>query len=189
MPNTGLLYATAATTGVYETGLFLWTNPSNITGNDNAYTESYASLIAGNTHYIFPTFTHDISAGYTIDGIVAAIDRYAGNDNGDGASDEVVRLYINNVVVGNNKAIGGFWPTTRAWSTDYGGVADLWGISVSPTDTIGLAISADFDGHKDDVFIYNVRMTIYYTASSSNGHFNIISGNNTGPYYNIIEAA
>lgn len=189
MPDTGLLYATAATTGVYESGLFLWTNPSNITGNDNAYTESHASLIAGNTHYIFPTFTHDISAGYTIDGIVAGIDRYAGNDNGNGASDKVVSLYINNVVVGDNKA-GGAWPLTRTWSSDYGGPTDLWGTSISPTDTIGLAISADFDGSKDDVFIYNVRMTIYYsTGGGSSGTYNIFSGESAGSYYKIIEAA
>jgi hypothetical protein len=108
----------------------------------------YASVSPGGSPTEFLTTTNygfSIPSAATIVGIQVAIERHASNTNA--ISDTTVQLVKGGItLVGTNHALAGKWPTTDTVAT-YGGPADLWGTTWTPTDInasgFGVGLSVD----------------------------------------------
>lgn len=170
MSDTGVLAASACSddSGI---GSRSWSNPTNAQGaqNGTVATVDLSSGFGNVSHYLIAAFTHGLDPADTITGIVAAFYRSATLMDTDPPADSTIKLVKNGVVSGTNKSAGGDWPQVAAWSGDYGGAADTWGLSLSGADTIGLAISCTAPDPNDSAEIDAVRMTIYYTTVTPAG--------------------
>lgn len=169
MPTTSLKYATscANATGV---GNIAWSGASNAVGN-NVVDGTAASVVLQNplttqSNYLVGTFAHGLSAGDTINGVTVAFRRYATQNDTQSPGDTVVKLVKNGTVVGNNKSVGTTWPTSGAWSSDYGSASDLWGTTLTGSDTVGVAVSALLADSIDTAYITAFRATFTYTSSA-----------------------
>ncbi len=113
-------------------GNVAWSNPGNITASNN--TRAIASL-SGSGDAQFSQYLRasdldfEIPTDATILGISVSIERNSQNS----IRDNDVRLLKNGVLTGNNKASSTEWGSTDA-SVAYGGSADLWGTTWTPTD-------------------------------------------------------
>ncbi len=103
-----------------------------------------------------------IPAGATILGIEATVSRYS---SGTDASDRMITLLDNDVVVGTNKAAGGNWPTT-AGTIVYGGPHDLWGHSWTRSSQFGLMIQAT-GVSAQKLTVVSAELTVYYEYRDS----------------------
>ncbi|MBA7465158.1 hypothetical protein ES707_00320 [subsurface metagenome] len=69
---------------------------------------------------------------------------------------------------GDNKALGGAWPTSDTYFT-YGSAADLWGLAWIVADinaaNFGVSISAEFSEYDESSIcdVDHIRITVYYT--------------------------
>jgi len=137
---------------IASVGTIAWTNPDNITDNDDISAVALAVPAGGGiTNYLqgtdFRFYNVPIPNDAFIQGIRLRVRRYSSSDGtGQRLRDSVVRLMKNGVIVGDNKAV-----TNTNWSTDfavraYGGVNDLWGTTWTPADintsTFGAVLSA-----------------------------------------------
>jgi hypothetical protein len=108
-------------------------------------------LGSGKTNYLKATgFGFAIPASATICGISVSIKKRATGINIlNSISDEAVRLVVGGAATGTNKAKSGSWTGTAAFS-NYGGAADTWSNSLTPTQVnssnFGVAIAADYSG-------------------------------------------
>ncbi len=139
----------------------VWNNPGNAAASDNAY--ATPSDLTELTDYLKATdFGFSISAGATIDGIVAEIEK---KDDCTDVHDTVVQLVKGGTITGNNKASGAVWSATDTYTT-YGGSSDLWGLTFSTTDinatTFGMAFVAA--PQACNITVDHMRITVYYTA-------------------------
>lgn len=155
-------------------GVLTWSTPSNAATSDNAYAfagNGYGSNQA--THYLKVTnLGFSIPSGSSIDGVEVAIERKGSHASAARCvKDSVVKLVKAGSVSGDNKAATGtLWPTSDA-SANYGGVSDLWGLSLSVDDvnssTFGAVLSANVlsDYGKTTIFAYvdHITVTITYT--------------------------
>jgi len=137
---------------IASVGTIAWTNPDNITDNDDI--SAVASSVpagGGITNYLqgtdFRFYNVPIPEDAFIQGIRLRIRRYSSSDGtGQRLRDSVVSLLKNGVIVGDNKAV-----TSTNWPTDfavraYGDENDLWGTTWTPADintsTFGAVLSA-----------------------------------------------
>ena len=106
------------------------------------------SLNLGYSPYLFlGSFNLSIPSSATIVGIQVSVPK---QDLTFGiVTDYSVRLIVGGAVVGNNYASGAAWSASGYAATIYGGPADLWGLTPTPTDLsangpsgFGIAISA-----------------------------------------------
>ncbi len=165
MTDTGLLNAAscADNSGV---GGAAWTSTANAAGAQNGTVANVDLSGTATSHYLIGSFTHGLAAGDTIVGVKAAFYRFASLNDSDAPQDFSVKLVKNGTVGGNNKAnVGVGWPQSGAWSSDYGGAADTWGLSFTGSDTIGLAVSVAAQDPNDNASIDAMRVTIYYTPA------------------------
>ena len=156
-------------------GTVTWADPGNIITSDDA--DATATIATGDaiTHYLKALF--DFSAipadATSIDGIQADIERMYQIGTGS-THDESVKLIVGGVVVGDEKAIVGDWPTADAYAT-YGGAADLWGLAPSVAEVraadFGVVLSAHIT--KGSVipgnrvaYVDHIRITVTYTAAA-----------------------
>lgn len=173
MASTGLKYATAVSNGS-GIGTIAWSNPSNAVGN-NTVDATYASVTSSSlntvSQYLQFTFAHGLASTDTINGIVFAFRRAATDFDDLGLPyDSTIKFIKNGTVSGNNISTGASWvKDTIAWSSDFGGVSQTGGLSLTGSDTIGIALSATFQTTGGDIMkVTAARATFTYTPASTN---------------------
>ena len=171
--------ATSPGTVVNDTavGTVAWTSPDNAKASDNNYASLYVGSGSVTTNYLKATnFGFSIPPGATIDGIKVEIEKmawYVDNDNH--ASDNIVSIVKADGSIGStNKANPGQWGYPTNTYTEYGGAADKWGETWTPTNIndsdfgVALSVSADsLDSLGISIYLDHFRITIYYTEASS----------------------
>ncbi|UCH81010.1 MAG: hypothetical protein JSW20_14945, partial [Nitrospiraceae bacterium] len=147
-----------------------WISPENAGAQDNSYA-SRNNLQNETTYYLNATgYGFVIPVGSTINGILVEVDRYAADASA--INDAEVKIVKGGVVGSQNKAAGGFWPTSDTDSYQaYGGSSDLWGETWTVADinsaNFGVVLSATAGGTKTTPYVDHIRITVYYTASSN----------------------
>jgi hypothetical protein len=137
--------ATFPTTGANVTGIgsVAWTNPGRIVANDDSYATAAITSSAGSNYSQGSGFGFAIPADATINGLLVTIGRKT--SSGTTIYDNTVQLVKAGTIVGENKASTTAWGSSESAAT-YGGAADLWGTTWTPTDintsTFGVALSA-----------------------------------------------
>lgn len=151
-------------------GTSAWTNPGNAAASDDSRATSGAS-IGSPTQYLKATnFGFAIPTGDTINGITVEIERSRGSSIS--IADQRVRLVKAGTVQSTDKGTLTAWGSTDAYAT-YGGAADLWSGTWSPSDIndtgFGVVISAQKTGGKGVAAprVDHIRITITHTASAS----------------------
>lgn len=147
-----------------------WTNPGNITAEDDVFASISLSSTATLGDYIrADQFGFDIPTGATIDGIVAYPSIKA----------SVAGVFLDYSVVmlkGGTPPAGGddkkdtsnYWPTTETLRS-YGGPTDLWNVSWAASDinasTFGFAVRPTYTSAYSSATAYvdYMAMLIYYT--------------------------
>lgn len=174
MPNTGLKYSTAVQDGA-EVGQITWATPSNAAGN-NTVDAIYASVTSGFgqtiSHFLKFTFAHGLASTDVINGIVFAFRRAATDFDDLGLpSDTTIKFIKNGTVSGSNLSTNASWPKdTFAWSANFGGTTQTGGLSLTGSDTVGIALSATFQTTGGDLMkVTAARATFYYTAATAGG--------------------
>lgn len=154
-------------------GTVAWTNPGNITAEDNTW--ATASLSATQvSHYLkglnSAPFTF-ISGAATINGIEVDItrNRQAGIGN---IKDNIVKLVKGGSVVGNNNASATIWPSVTDVLVTYGSSSDLWGTTwtaadVNATDFGAVLSATNAVGSADVARVDGMVLRVYYTFSSA----------------------
>ena len=154
-------------------GVVAWTNPANAQGNpanDNAYAAIQVNGAISHRLW-FTGFSFNIPVGAIINGVTVSFRKWKGGTVR-APRNYSIKLIVNGVVAGTDKSDGVTWATNPQWDT-YGGVADLWGCTLTPeiinarnfgvalacdaTTAMGLAASGRVDGG---------RITITYTDTS-----------------------
>lgn len=143
-----------------------WTDPGNITASDNARATCTLNLNEVSDDLTAKTFGFSLPDG-TVSGIEVEWEKSGGSD----LIDQQVQLIFGGAEVGNNKSTGATWPAADTY-VSYGGAADLWGWTPSPSNindnsfgviivaknaTGGLPIMAEVD---------HVRITVTYTVAA-----------------------
>ncbi len=136
-----------------------WVNPQNVTIDDGGF--ATVSLSSEVSNYLEVTdFDFSIPGDATIDGITATIFRESTGT----VTDSALRLLKAGTAVGENKATGVPWSPSEAQDI-YGGAADKWGTTWSPSDInssgFGVQIGAAGLG---DASIDTVSMAVSYTT-------------------------
>lgn len=146
-----------------------WSNIDNVKVFDYNYATGTSSGGKDNGSGIICTnFGFDIPSGATINGILAYITKYESSEGAD-IKDSTIKLRTASGVVGSNMASAVEWPTWFDWSPTYGGVADMWGTSLTRDDVV----SSDFGIHirvtvpSGTAYIDAVVLVIYYTEGGS----------------------
>ncbi len=116
-------------------GAIDWNNPNNAKTSDNTYAACQLIVLAQPDSFLLvgTNYGFTIPANAIIRGVQSTLERKASNNaaNRD-AFDEYVRLYVANVVTGDNKgALVAPWPTADT-SVNYGADGDLWGLTLTP---------------------------------------------------------
>lgn len=158
----GPFFATSCTNDS-SFGTNAWTNPGNACAEDGAVASE-----SGSSQYL-----KAVGAGFTvpattpISGVLVEVKKQA--TSGQLVLDTSVRLYINGVASGNNKALGGDWIDTGLTYYSYGGAGDTWGLTLTGVDVNNANFGVAFASQKDgggtqtgnlDAF----RITVFYTA-------------------------
>ncbi len=178
MADTGLLLGGAAVSG--SGGITAaWSNPSNVLDSSDANFSGTSLSIIGGTSHALEVTGFDFSAipsGATINGVEARIRR--SNSASGNVQDGNIRLMVAGAAAGDNKAAGGNWPSSLG-NADYGGAADLWGLSLSAAQVkasdFGLSIVASRSSGSPGPRIAAVWLRVTYTASSGFNRFSVRS--------------
>lgn len=160
------------TVSEYDSVGLPWSNPGNIVSSNNSYATRVLTSGNDSNKLIASNFGFSIPAGSTINGILVEVECKASAESS---------LQFENVIltpdgtwagqVGDDKNdIGVYLGTTDAYKS-YGGAADSWGRTWTPTEInasgfgviLALLASANATGSID-----HVRVTVYYTAAG--GH-------------------
>jgi len=172
MSSSGPRYPTAASTTSAVTPYDDndWVDIANVKADDgsNAYITDNTYDANDYTYLVkCQGFGFEIPAGATVDGIVVEVEGYAGN-----SSCHMMKLLnASGTAEGdNNAADGGSLPTSLGIDT-FGGAADKWGVTLTPT----MVNDADFGvqfaylngTNNADIFVDYLRMTVYYTAAAA----------------------
>ncbi len=125
-------------------GTIVWNNPTNCFSDDGSYAYATMSASATSEYLKASGFGFAIPSYATIMGIEVKVGRFATDVSA--MKDNAVKLVKSGAVVGDNKALPDYWPTTEAVAT-YGGSSDLWGTAWLPSDinasNFGIVISVD----------------------------------------------
>ena len=146
-----------------------WTNPTNIEVQDGSWAVS-TNGVSQQSHWLEGTgFGFTIPTGATINGISVLIRKSTGTASR--YVDGHVQLIKGGVISGTDKADGvTSWPTSDTNFT-YGGVGDLWGLTLTPADVnasnFGVAITAlrNALGTTVQARVDFVSITVAYTTA------------------------
>lgn len=157
----------------YGFGAITWVDPLNARAAD----EQYARSTIGKDGTTVPLdainfkITHnDIPDDSTIDGIQIGILRKA--DGAGMIADYALRLVRNNVIIGEDKASGVFWPTDLTLKT-YGGATDLWTTTDLTLENIrqrdlGIRLEVYNDDDENRIaYVDVITLRIYYTPPAA----------------------
>ena len=170
--STGFIVASAGTNVNDGTGT-AWTNPGNITTDDNVRANCNRTT-NGNSQFLYGTF--DLSTvpdGATITGVEVRINRgYSSTAEPQQVRDlELSLTKDGSAVVGDNKgATSTDWPTAEASAT-YGASDDLWGTTLTAAEvkaaTFGVMLEVDFvitGGASTNARVDWISINIHYEA-------------------------
>jgi hypothetical protein len=148
-----------------------WANPNESLASDNSYARTSIKSPQVTKYLRDRNFQFAVPSYATITGIIVYIEKK--QDAGANIQDNSVRIEINDVPVGNDKAkLGTTWPTTDQVFT-YGGFGDMWGLSLSPSDinnsTFGVLTAACVPSGGDSsttyyAYIDNVAIDVCFTV-------------------------
>lgn len=153
-----------------------WVNVNNATASDNVYATFTDNGTGSGSDYLKATnFGFAIDSGATINGIVVEFERKANSAAGGGSgariNDQEVKLVKAGTIQTTNKSAGAMWSTTEAY-VSFGGVADLWSGTWTPSDinNSGFGAVIRVAGNRSDgsetASVDHIRITVYYTAAA-----------------------
>ena len=146
-----------------------WGTPGNITASDD--TRTTVTVASGQTsHYLRASnFGFSIPAGATINGVKVEWERQI--SAGSGIIDSSVKLHDGTSVVGNEKSAGAAWTVGSDVFDSFGGSADTWGATLTPTiingSGFGAVLSAGQASLSGQAAVDSCRITVTYTASGT----------------------
>lgn len=158
-----------------------WEDVNDALADDEVY--AYADFISETNGYSYwlrlTNYGFTIPSGATIDGIEVRVKRCAQHAelNTNYAYDSALYLRKASGQVGDNKASPTHWQTTCAPDevAYYGGSADLWGASWSPSDIndsgFGVDLSCAYSGTEQwcHALVNVIEIKVYYTTSGWTG--------------------
>jgi hypothetical protein len=172
MASQGPLYPGTVTTAAVSTeSANDWLTPGNISADDNAEAQiTAATYDSPDISYRLIGSNFGFSTSGTINGITVEIQRRSIIANS-GADFRVQLQDDTGALVGTNKAITGTnWPTTLTTQT-YGGIADTWTASPTPTivnsSSFGVVLSVSAKIANADIGVDFIRVTVEYTAATN----------------------
>lgn len=132
MPTAGPSLPTAATgnTNAVGGGNIAWTNPTNIELADGVFTTAAQTIGTVSDDLIGTGFGFSVIGTDTIVGITLEVNY---KTSASGLVENNVRLLKASVAAGTDKSTGAAIPT-GATTVSYGGAADLWGTTWTPSD-------------------------------------------------------
>lgn len=166
-PNSGGTFSDDSSVGITA-----WSNVNNAASSNNSYA-TCALNPGADGHYLKCTnFGFAIPGGSTIDGVIVIVECSCDVPT---IQDEAVYLVKGGSIVGSNKKNLSTWDDTVDTNMSHGGVADLWGTTLSVSDVnasnFGVVIQATNFGFKfmATASIDRVRIIVYYTAGGGGG--------------------
>jgi hypothetical protein len=159
-----------SSTSQSSSGKPLWSNTGNVAGSNNSYaTASLSGTFTATEDLRATNYGFSIPGTATIDGITLEIERKSTTVSGTTARDSRVFLTKNGTAtVGSNKAMATAWPSSDTYAT-YGGAADLWGTTWTPSDInssnfgVILAAIGDTGFSNPTASVDHIRLTVDYT--------------------------
>ena len=152
-------------------GEVAWTNPSRVASSNNQYATAALGVIDTSAVLIVTNFGFSVAG--TVSGIAVAVER-----KGSVASeilDLTANLYLSGSPRGSDKAdLENLWPSADTVKT-YGGAADLWGTTWTPTQVndstfgFGLACYNAVGAATRTASIDHIAITVTYTAAAAGG--------------------
>lgn len=152
-------------------GLTAWSSPTNIQGDTtgtsatcNIATNNNASQLLRATNFGF-----SIPSTATIGGVTVEVERSAANANRH--FEDVIKLMKAGAEVGTSQGTGVAIPTTKAFAT-YGGAANLWGTTLTPTDVNNSGFGFSFKINRSSsqtttTSVFRIRITVTYSTFSA----------------------
>ena len=145
-----------------------WSAPNNAVSSNNADTTVILTSPSGTpSDYLdLSNFGFSLPSGATVNGVTVSIERARSIG---ACQDDTVQLIKGGTASGNNKAATSTdWPTSDA-AAAYGGVSDLWGLTLTDTDVnasnfgVRIAAKAATTAQAEIDF---VSISIDYTAAA-----------------------
>ncbi len=153
-------------------GTVNWSNPGRITANDGLNATATINIVTNTTKYLQGTnYGFAIPTDATINGIEVSIERKSSASTlGLSVNDNVVKLIKAGTIVGDNKKLTADWLTAMTVA-NYGGGADLWGTTWTPSEInasdFGVALSVNTDAILNRTASVNyIQVTITYTPAT-----------------------
>lgn len=154
-------------------GVRSWTDVSNVSAADGAEA-SLSTTFAGeedDTQYLVGTVGGgglDVPEGATINGVEVVVKRRNITASDSSLRDAEVRLVVGGEVAGDDRAAAGvYWPGTATTRT-YGGMTDLWGLSLTVADVnapdFGAALRAYCEAGTGQPRVDAITIKVYYTT-------------------------
>ena len=175
-----------ATVGADDSGVgtLTWGNPTYGVANDGevGYVTKVAETPPSYSHYLKGTgFGFSIPTNATINGVTLAISRKRSSLGTPYCYDYIVSLIKGGTISGDNKAdTSTNWPTASTDKT-YGGSADMWGLSLSPSDinasNFGATLSCRLVPGTSQSYAYSnyFKITVTYTEAAT-GYTHSVTG-------------
>lgn len=164
-------------------GITDWYNTNNIIGNTTS--RAGVGLLSGDISKYLKALNYGFSIpiNSTIDGIKVEVEK---DGNVDYSQDNSVRIVKGGSITGDDKANTDAWkgPFQQEYVA-YGGETDLWGETWTANDInnsdFGLVFSCKNTSASTFFHsaVYNIRITVYYTESSTITGVQSITGINT----------
>jgi hypothetical protein len=146
-------------------GTTVWSNPTNAQGDTTNTAATVNIGVNGGTsqRLRLSNFGFNVPTDGTILGVLVSIERRAAN---------TARHYWNNIQLlnsgveeGDNKSDGTVINAVKSF-TNFGGNADLWGLSLTPTivnnNGFGVSIKINRSGTATTTSIFRANITVYY---------------------------
>ena len=151
-------------------GTITWANPSYAETSNDSRASATLPLSESSYYLTAVDFGFTIPTDYTIVGVLAGVERNA-SDNFV-LKDYTVRLIVDGTFSGDDKAKTDYWSITEGVQT-YGGITDLWGLSLSYSQTnaadfgFGISVKNYSPWVTNYAYVDHIYMTVYYEATDS----------------------
>lgn len=165
--------STSTGTNDNSVGTALWANAGQTVSSDNLYANRVATGDPETTQYLkltnFGITFQEIPAHAYIRGIEVQVERKKQSGTGN-VTDNSVKLVRGGVVLGDEKAKSGNWPTSDT-SVTYGGMDDTWGVRLDGRAVVdsgfGVAISTTSSGGTASYGVDYVGITVFFEICDS----------------------
>jgi hypothetical protein len=161
-----------------------WTNPTNISSDDNNYATTTITNNSNSGTLSATNFGFNIPVNANINGVQVSIGRLASGSN---VRDNTVQLIVGGTQSGNNNASASNWPTSEA-AASYGSTSSIWGLgSLTPAQVnasnfgVALVVRNNGAGSSRTASVDFIQITITYTITGTiNWYENPSGGTSVG---------